>query len=211
MKKTIAVIGAGGNAREIAGIIHDLGTYEFAGFLGDGKGQHDSPTLGNFDWLEKNHVDCLAMGIGSPKLKVSISAKLKAQFPAIAWPTLIHPTAYVGPTCKLSEGVIVCVGVVLTENVQAGALTQFNFSSIVGHESSFGKGCLINPGAKIAGGVEVGKEVMIGIGAQVLQYLKIGDYAIVGAGAVVTKSVESRSTVVGVPARKLMKTAAASA
>ena len=52
--KTMAVIGAGGNSREIAGLIRDLGRYQFVGFLADRSGAYDSPVLGGFDWLERN-------------------------------------------------------------------------------------------------------------------------------------------------------------
>lgn len=50
---------------------------------------------------------------------------------------------------------------------------------------------------------EVGDNVMLGAGAKVLGGVRIGDNVIVGANAVVVDSVESDSTVGGVPARKL--------
>jgi serine O-acetyltransferase len=50
---------------------------------------------------------------------------------------------------------------------------------------------------------EVGDNVMLGAGAKVLGGIRIGDNVIVGANAVVVDSVESNSTVVGIPARKL--------
>jgi serine O-acetyltransferase len=45
-------------------------------------------------------------------------------------------------------------------------------------------------------------QVLIGTGASVLQHLCIRSGARVGAGAIVTKNVESKSTVKGVPAKK---------
>lgn len=120
--KTIAIIGAGGNARELAGIIRDLGCYTFLGFLADRQGKYDSPILGSFEWLCSNEVDCLAMGIGSPAHKLTIGRKLAEQFPRIKWPVLIHPSAYLGPTCSLSPGVIVGVRAIATEHVRIGDL-----------------------------------------------------------------------------------------
>lgn len=199
--KTIAVFGAGGNGREIAGIIRDLGRYEFLGFLADQSGAHDSPVLGGMEWLEGHSVDCLAMGIGSPQAKIAVSRKLKTQYPSVEWPVLIHPTAYVGKTSELGQGAIVCVRAILTENVQISDFTQCNFGSAIGHEARVGWGCLINPGATVSGGVTIGDGVLVGTGARILEYLKIGDHAIIGAGAVVTKDVAANTTVVGVPAR----------
>jgi serine acetyltransferase len=49
--------------------------------------------------------------------------------------------------------------------------------------------------------------VLVGTGAQVLQNLKIGENAIIGAGAVVSKNVEPMTTVVGIPAKPLIRSA----
>jgi acetyltransferase-like isoleucine patch superfamily enzyme len=66
----------------------------------------------------------------------------------------------------------------------------------------------LSPGVHISGWVHVGARVYIGTGAVIINGtaespLRIGDGAIIGAGACVTKSVESLTTVVGIPARPL--------
>ena len=47
----------------------------------------------------------------------------------------------------------------------------------------------------------IGDNVFIGIGARIMPGVHIGDHAVVGANAVVTKDVEERKIVAGVPAR----------
>ena len=54
---------------------------------------------------------------------------------------------------------------------------------------------------------EVGSNVMLGAGAKILGGIEIGDNVTVGANSVVVDSVEAGSTVVGIPARKVTRSA----
>lgn len=209
--KSIAIVGAGGFAREVEWLIRDLsdcGTaYHFLGFLVSDcskPGQHDSPVLGDLEWLQKHHVDCLAIGIGSPSVRASLPCKLKESHPDIQWPSLIHPSVRMDKnSCVVGEGAILCAGVIGTVNVRFGPFCLVNLSCTIGHEADIGRGAVLNPTVNISGGVTVGEGVLIGTGAQVLQYLTIGDSATVGAGAVVTKHVPAGITVAGVPAKPM--------
>ena len=205
--KKIAVIGAGGNARELAEILRDFHDYEVVGFLADRRAEHDSPVLGDFSWPAGNQVDAFAMGIGDPIAKHRVAQHLCTRYPHIEWPTIVHPSACVGSSVKLARGSIICVGAIATTNIEVGEFAQLNFGCTVGHDTQVGPACLINPGANISGGVQIGRSVLVGTGAQILQYLRVGDEARIGAGAVVLENVEPRATVVGIPARKISDTA----
>jgi sugar O-acyltransferase (sialic acid O-acetyltransferase NeuD family) len=213
-KKSIVVIGAGGMAREVRWLIEDLNAegarYEFLGYVVTDLsrlGERDSKAevLGDYGWLERNKVDCLAIGIGTPQARLKVARELKALLNGMEYPALLHPTAVLDQKrAKVEEGVLVCARVIATVNITLRAFALCNFGCTLGHDATVGRGSVINPGANISGGVVLGDGVQVSTGAQVLQYLTVGEGATVGAGSVVTKDVPAGLTVVGIPAKPLV-------
>jgi sugar O-acyltransferase (sialic acid O-acetyltransferase NeuD family) len=208
MSRRIAVLGAGGLAREIEWLIHDLNVdraWTFAGFV-----VSDLSRLGEFDQRERiigdyaalANVDAVVLGIGSPSARLKVAAEIADLFPRLEWPSLVHPSVRIDRrTLALERGATVAAGVIGTVNITLCEFSFVNLACTLGHEAVVGRGCVLNPTVNISGGVELGEGVLVGTGSQVLQYLRVGDHATVGAGAVVTKHVESGATVVGIPAR----------
>lgn len=218
MAKRIVVVGAGGFAREVKWLIEEInravpGTYEFKGYVVSDLsklGEHDSrdEVLGDTVWLRAhaNEVDALSIGIGSPGARLKVSAELEPHFAPGKWPALVHPSAiFDRHSTRLGHGTIVCAMVVGTVNLELKPFAMVNLSCTLGHEAILGRGCVLNPTVNISGGVVLEDGVLVGTGAQVLQYITVGKAATVGAGAVVTKDVPEGLTVVGMPAKPLLK------
>jgi UDP-2-acetamido-3-amino-2,3-dideoxy-glucuronate N-acetyltransferase len=112
----------------------------------------------------------------------------------------IQKNATIGRRCKISSHSFVCEGVTIEDEV------------FVGHGVVFTNDRY--PRATVDGRLQteadwkclptrVCRGASIGSGATILPNVTIGEGAIVGAGAVVTRDVAARTTVAGVPARRI--------
>jgi sugar O-acyltransferase (sialic acid O-acetyltransferase NeuD family) len=218
-KRRIVVIGAGGFAREVKWLIEEIDRatpgLAFAGYVVSNLsriGEQDSKAeiLGDYAWLRANRsrFDALAIGIGTPAARLKVSRELLKEFSAELWPALVHPNVrFDAASTELGAGVLLCAGAVGTVNLKLRPFALVNLACTLGHEAEIGEGCVLNPTVNVSGGVVMEEGVLVGTGAQVLQYLRIGANSTVGAGSVVTKDVAPGTTVVGIPAKPLVKRA----
>ncbi len=208
MNRRIVILGAGGQARELAWYLRDLGDVCPGFVVSDLSklGENDSRdrVVGDETWIETHiaEIDGLALGIGTPQARLRVAERLRSRHPRIPWPSIVHPSVVLDrETTKIGQGVMLGAGAILTAHIVLEEMCMVNFGATLGHEAVIGRGTVINPGANVSGGVRIGEGCLVGTGAKILQYVSVGDKATVGAGAVVTKNVEPGVTVVGVPAR----------
>ena len=105
----------------------------------------------------------------------------------------------------IGDGACLSPFVTLTSNIRIGSCFHANLYSYVEHDCVIGDFVTFAPGAKVNGNVTIGDHAYIGSGAIVRQGITIGAGAIVGMGAVVTRDVLPGVTVVGNPAKPLIK------
>lgn len=119
--------------------------------------------------------------------------------------TLVHPSAVIARSAFIGEGCQIMAGTIIGPEARLGRQCIINTRASVDHENILEEGVEIAPGATLCGLVRVGANSWIAAGATVLPLTKIGRDVIVGAGSLVNRDVPDGITVVGVPARPLIR------
>jgi sugar O-acyltransferase (sialic acid O-acetyltransferase NeuD family) len=117
----------------------------------------------------------------------------------------IHPSAVISASVKMGEGVMIAANATLNPLVTLGRGVICNTSSSIDHECAVGDFCHIAPGAVLCGNVQVGRSTFIGANSVIKQGIVIGNNVTIGAGTVVIKDIPDNTTVVGNPAKTLVK------
>ena len=201
----VLLLGAGGHGRVVLEACRASGL-EVIGFLDDSPGKGsvlETPVLGSLGSFEefKRKVDGAVLGIGDNDLRNEWLDKLKVG----SWhlPTVVHPFSSISPSALLGEGVVIVGGVVVNAQTKLDDGVIINTGASVDHDCCLGCCSHVSPGARLAGGVEVGERAWVGAGAVVIEGIHVGAGAVIGAGAVVTEDVPDGAKVAGVPARQI--------
>jgi sugar O-acyltransferase (sialic acid O-acetyltransferase NeuD family) len=211
--KKIAVFGAGGLGREVAGGIQRInnsgdGAWELIGFYDDGLEvgtpiSHYGSVLGGMTDL--NAVDeplALAIAVGNPKTRKLIHDRITNS--NIYFPNLIAPSFRIldHKTFVIGEGNIIQDNCSVTCDVEIGNYNVFNGSNALGHDVKVGDFNVLMPGVRLSGEVKLGTCNLLGVDSIVLQRVKIGDNVTLGAGSVMMTKPKDGFTYIGVPAKK---------
>ncbi|MFK7837357.1 MAG: NeuD/PglB/VioB family sugar acetyltransferase [Sulfitobacter sp.] len=215
--KTFGLYSAGGFAREVrASLVKTLSLQENEAFeivyIDDdpskvGTSIHGSQVV-SYDWFQNLENKRLNVAFADPAIRKSKCTK--AHEDGIEFFSLFAPTFIRGDNVRIGEGAIFANNTIVTADAVIGEHFHCNIYSYVAHDCQIGDYVTFAPRVSLNGRVVVQDNVYIGSDATILPGqsdtpLVIGAGAIIGAGAVVTKSVERGATVVGSPAKPLMR------
>lgn len=145
----------------------------------------------------------VALGIGSNPIRERVAERLLTAGFKLA--TVIHPSAVISPSATLGDGTVVMAGAVVNAEARVGRGVILNTRSITEHECVVDDFAHLSPGATLGGQARVGRRTHIGLNASVIHLGSVAEDVIVGAGACVVRPIEAKLTVVGVPARPVVR------
>ena len=211
--KKIAIYGAGGLGREVAGGIQRINIggreqWQIVGFYDDRlpvgtSVSHYGKVLGGMK--ELNAVEeplALAIAVGAPATRKRIFERITN--PNITFPNLIAPSFRIldPSTFKIGQGNIIQDNCSVTCDVEIGNYNVFNGSNAMGHDVKVGDYNVLMPGVRLSGEVTTGNCNLLGVDSVVLQRVKIGSNVTLGAGSVLMTKPKDGNTYIGVPAKK---------
>ena len=206
----LIIIGGGGHAKVIAGILKKLNTYNVKGYTDI----HDQgeipgvPYLGTDDWLIDRldeWKNCsLVIGLGMLSLN-SIRKEVIERFTQynFNFPVIVSPNAVVSEDADIEKGTVVIDGAVINPGTKIDAWGIVNTNATVDHDCTIGSHVHIAPGATICGGVHIYNNSVIGAGATIIQNITIRNDIFVGAGTTVYKDLIEPGTYIGSPLRNV--------
>lgn len=212
--KDIVIYGAGGFGRDTKTIIDAINKlnkeYNLLGYFDDGKTTNQTinnvPVLGGLDQIKAYPKPvAVAIAIANPLIRKKLVAQL-VENKNLSFPNLVYPTVdlQVDET-TLGIGNIICPAVVISCNVKIHDFVIINTHCSIGHDTIVSSYTSFMPGVNVSGEVYLHESVYLGVGSTVINQVNIAAQTIVGAGAVVVNDINKAATLVGVPAKPLIK------
>ena len=201
----VYIVGAGGFGRETLDAILAMQSTSTSGseasvcFLDDARAGETVRGLIVLRPADALPSETYVVAIANPMVRQRMVSGLSAK--DLSATTVVHPKSTISPATTWGEGCVILGNCFVSSSITIGVHVQINYGATIGHDCVLGDYVTILPGANIAGAVTIEEGATVGSGAVVLPGITIGAGAMVGAGAVVTRNVDPRTVVKGVPAR----------
>lgn len=195
-------MGAGGHAKVVADALLSSGAKVLGMLSNDplNASLNDGlELLGGDNCLSQYPSDkvMLANGIGAlPNKKKRWEIAEKMRNLGYEFIDVIHPSAIVSKSVKLSHGVQIMAGSIIQADTKIGQDSIINSGSCIDHDCSINSNCHIAPGVVISGGVVIGDGCHLGTGTIVIQNITIGSGCVIAAGSVIYKDIPSNQTLI---------------
>ena len=211
-KPIFGLIGAGGFGRETISFINNLKKkYEiyFVDNMIKSEKINDVKIISDDEFLNiKSNKKYFNISISNGKKREELSNHFKKNG---AKPlTIFSKNSAIHEYNIIGDGCILCDYTVISPNAKIGNFVHVNRGAQIAHDTTIGNYVTFAPFASCNGNTIIEDYVYLGTGV-IMRHgtpekpLKIGKGSVIGMGAVVTKDVPPNVTVVGNPAKQLIK------
>ncbi len=188
--ESIALVGGGGHAKVVLGILNKINRYRVVGYT-DLK---NTGYLSGITYLGDDHsLIAAAMELGSMNLVLAVGqtglgtprSELWSELGRLrfAFPAVVSPDAIINQGVAIGEAVVVMDGAVINGGATIGRGAIVNTNSTIEHDVSLGDWVHVAPGATVCGGARIGRLSMVGAGATIIPGIRIAEGCVIGAGA----------------------------
>ena len=196
------MIGSGGHSKVVKDIIKS-NQFKLVGVLDDNYSDYREEEIitGPIKSVENLNLKTtkLVIAIGSNKVRKEVVEEYNLISDDFV--TLIHPSAQISKSAKISAGTVVMPNAVINSDAYIGEHVIINTAVVVEHDVTVNDYCHLSPGCVLTGNSRVDSGSHIGANATFIPGSRVGSWSTIGAGAVVTKELPSNCTAVGVPAK----------
>jgi sugar O-acyltransferase (sialic acid O-acetyltransferase NeuD family) len=197
--KKIAVIGAGGFAREITCNFKKK-SYDYfihREFIKKYNLKYIKP-LEELDIYKYS----VLIAIGDQNIRKKIVDELPKD---TEYYTYIDKRAYIldKPTIYIGKGSIITAGSILTTNIRIGEFNHINLNTTIGHDVIIGNYITTTPGVHISGETNIGNNCYFGCNSTVRNKINICDNVTIGMNSLVNKDIKEPGIYVGIPIQKI--------
>ena len=206
----LIIIGAGGmgrtyfsNAMECVGYGE---SFDIKGFIDDNLGALDGfsgypPIVGTIKDYEPVEGDVFVSSIGGASRRQCMEEIIRRGGEFLQ---LVHTTARIYTGAKLGKGNFIGAYSVIGNDATIGDYNMIQSYTVIGHDARIGSWNRIDTHCTVVGGVVIEDDVNIHTSAVLNHKVVVESGAHVGACSFVIRRVKAGTTVMGVPAKKLM-------
>jgi sugar O-acyltransferase (sialic acid O-acetyltransferase NeuD family) len=207
MKTDVIIIGGGGYATEIIGVVERMNVFNILGYtdLQKSKKIKNTKYLGddtNIDTII-NKTDLAILGIGQEQdstLKKKLVEKYKKS--NFKFQKIIGNSSTIDENANIGEGTVVRENCFISSDTIIGKFSTISDGASISYNTKIGDYCNISLGVNIGINVNIGNNVLIGIGSTILNGVTIEDNCLIGAGALVIRNCKKNCVYFGSPAKK---------
>ena len=208
--KNLIIIGAGGMGRTVySNALESVGygeNFVVKGFIDDNLQALDGfsnypPVIGTIKDYDPQLGDVFVSSIGGESRKQCMEEIISR---GGEFMELIHKTARIYTNAKLGKGNFIGAYSVIGNDAVVGDYNMIQSYTVIGHDAKIGSWNRIDTHVTCVGGIVIEDEVNIHTSAIISHNVKVESGAHVGALSFVIRKVKAGTTVMGIPAKKLM-------